>query len=100
MIPIHYIGWMIIVLAILRFKNKAYLDIRWKLAFSSFTALYSLSKLAFIYATPDIATIFQVLCAAAFLLPFLKINYLLIKDVEKVSDTSLLLGMGLIVLLS
>jgi heme A synthase len=100
MIPIHYIGWMIIVLAILRFNNKAHLDVRWKLAFSLFTALFSLGRLAVYYGFPDLANVLNILCAAAFLLPFLKINYLLIKDVEKISDTSLLLGMSIIVLLS
>lgn len=101
MIPIHYIGWMIILLAVLRFNNKAYLDIKWKLAFSKFTAFYSLGKLAMVYASPDVANVLHFLSAAAFLLPFLKkIDFLLTKDVEKISDTSLLLGMGLIVLLS
>jgi hypothetical protein len=100
MIPIHYIGWMIIVLAILRFNNKAHLDVRWKLAFSLFTALFSLGRLAAYYGFHDLANVLNILCAAAFLLPFLKINYLLIKDVEKISDTSLLLGMSIIVLLS
>ena len=99
-IPIHYIGWTIIILAILRFSNKAHLDVRWKLAFSTFTALYSFGKLAMIYVSPDLANLLNILSAASFLLPFLKINYVLIKDVEKISDTSLLLGIGLIVLLS
>lgn len=100
MIPINYIGWMIIILAFLRFNNKAFLDIKWKLAFSAFTAFYSLGRLAMYYASPELCNILNVLSAAAFLLPFLKIDYLLIKDVEKISDTALLLSIGLIVLVS
>ena len=100
MIPIHYIGWMLVILAILRLKNKAYLDARWKLAFSTFTALYSLGRLAMLYASPEICDILNFLSAAAFLIPFLKINNLFVKHVDKISDTALLLGMGLIVLLS
>ncbi len=51
MIPTHYIGWTIILLAILRLFNKANLELRWKLAFSTFTMMYSLGKLAFVYNT-------------------------------------------------
>ena len=100
MIPIHYIGWMIIILAILRLKNKAYIDARWKLAFSMFTAIYSLGKLATFYGFPELCNILNFLSAAAFLIPFLKINKHLVKHVDRISETALLLGMAIIVLLS
>ena len=98
MIPVQYLGWMLVVLALLRFNNKAYLDVRWKLAFSLFTALFSLGKLAEAYA-PDLENILNILSVAAFLLPFAKVNYSFL-DLEKISDTALLLGMSIIVLLS
>jgi len=100
LIPIHYIGWTMIILAILRFTNKAYLNIKWKLAFSSFTALYSLSKLSSHYASSELTNILYFLCAACLLIPFLKINFDVIKNLDKISDTSLLIGVGIIVLLS
>ena len=100
MIPIHYIGWMIMILAILRAKNIAFLDVRWKLAFSTFTALYSLSRLAMFYGVPEICNILNFLSAAAFLIPFLKMNKRLANHVERISETGLLLGMAIIVLLS
>ncbi len=100
MIPIHYIGWMIIILAILRLKNKAYIDARWKLAFSMFTAIYSLGKLATFYGLPELCNILNFLSAAAFLIPFLKMNKHLVQHVDRISETALLLGMAIIVLLS
>lgn len=100
LIPIHYIGWSIIALAILRLLNKADLNMRWKFAFSTFTTFYSLGKLASVYVSPDVADFLYILSAAAVLLPFLKINYSWIRDVEKISEASLLLSIGIIVLLS
>jgi len=100
MIPIHYIGWTIILLAILRFFNKAALDLRWKLAFSTFTMLYSLGKLACYYNSSEAADILYLLSAATILIPFLKINYKKYTNIEKISDISLLVSIGIIVLLS
>ncbi len=99
MIPIHYVGWTIILLAILRFLNKATLNLRWKFAFSTFTTLYSLGKLVSVYASSDIADLFYLASAATILIPFLKINYNWFSNVEKISEASLLLSIGIIVLL-
>ena len=100
MIPIHYIGWTIIFLAILRFFDKADLNIRWKFAFSTFTTFYSLGKLASAYAPWGVADVFYLLSAVSFMIPFLKINNSLHKNIERISETSLFLSIGIIVLLS
>lgn len=100
MIPIHYVGWTIIFLAILRFFNQATLSDRWKLAFSCFTSLYSLGRLASIYLSSDIADVFYLFSAASILIPFLKINYKWSDKVERIGEASLLLSIGIIVLLS
>jgi len=99
-IPINYIGWTVILLAVLRFFNKATLSMRWKLAFSTFTTLYSLGRLASAYVSPEMADLFYLLSAATIMIPFLKINYGRYTSIEKVSETSLLLSIGIIVLLS
>ncbi|MCW3491600.1 hypothetical protein [Dethiobacter alkaliphilus] len=100
MIPIHYIGWMIILLALLRLFNQAALTLRWKFAFSMFTLLYSLGKLSAIYISGNVADLFYLLSAATILIPFLRINYSFLGNVEKISESSLLLSIGIIVLLS
>ena len=100
MIPIHYVGWMIILLAFLRFFNKASLNYRWKFAFSMFTTLYSLGKLTNTYLSSEIANLFYLLSAATIMIPFLKTNYGWVGNVEKVSEASLLLSIGIIILLS
>lgn len=100
LVPIHYIGWTFIALAVLRLFNKADLNLRWKFAFSTFTTLYSLGKLAAVYLSKEFANLFYLLSAAAIIIPFLKINYKMIRDVEKVSEASLLMSIGIIVLLS
>lgn len=100
MIPINYVGWTIILLAILRLLNKATLNLRWKFAFSTFTMLYSLGKLACVYTSPEIADLFYLLSAATILIPFLKIDYRKYTNIDKISEASLLLSIGIIVLLS
>ena len=61
LIPVHYVGWTIILLAILRLFDKADLSRKWNLAFSVFTALYSLGKLSLAYNYTDIANVFYIL---------------------------------------
>jgi hypothetical protein len=100
LIPIHYIGWTIIFLAILRFCNKATINVRWKFAFSMFTTLYSLGKLASIYASTTIADLLYLCSAATVMIPFLRIKYDLYTDIDRISETSLFLSIGIIVLLS
>ncbi|OWZ83022.1 hypothetical protein [Natranaerobius trueperi] len=100
MVPIHYFGWVIIALAVLRLKNKACISLKWRLAFASFTGLYSLGELTSVYGPTELTNIFYMLSAASFLIPFLKYDLGNKRIVEKVSDTSLLLGIGIIVLLS
>ena len=101
LLPINYLGWVLIILAFLRFNNKAVINDRWKLAFSSFIILYSLGELSVAYFSYDLANVFYLLSGGTFLLPFLKIDYnKYIDDVERVSETELLIGFGIIVLLS
>jgi hypothetical protein len=100
LIPVHYFGWTIILLAVLRFFDKADLSRRWNLAFSIFTALYSLGRLSLAYNYTDIANVFYILSVASIIIPFVKIKGTWIKDAEKVSEVSKLLGIGIIVLLS
>ena len=100
MIPVHYFGWSIIVLAVLRLFDIAVLSKKWNLAFSIFTALYSLGKLSLAYNNADIANVFYTLSMACIIIPFVKINVTWFKYIEKVSEVSKLLGIGIIVLLS
>lgn len=100
MIPINYIGWTFIILAVLRLKNIAILKIKWRLAFSTFTAFYSLGQLSIRYGTPDLTNIFYFLSAAAIIIPFLKIDFRRATDIERICDASMFLGIGIIVLLS
>lgn len=100
MIPVHYFGWTIIILAVLRLFDKADLSRRWNLAFSIFTAFYSLGRLSLVYGYDNIANAFYILSMAYILLPFVKFGNYLTKNVEKISEVSKLLGIGIIVLLS
>jgi hypothetical protein len=100
LIPIHYIGWTIIFLAILRFCNKAAINVRWKFAFSMFTTLYSLGKLASVYASSGMADVLYLCSAATIMIPFLKIDFGLYKHIDRISESSLFLSIGIIVLMS
>lgn len=100
MIPEYYFGWTIIFLAVLRFFNRADLSERWKFAVSVFTALYSLGKLTQVYISADFANALFLLSTGAIIIPFLKLTNSWLKNAERVSETSLLLGLGIIVLLS
>lgn len=99
MIPIKYIGWMFIILAFLRLQNLAVLNTKWKLAFSTFTILYSLGQLSLKYWSSDLTNILHFLSVASIIIPFLKVDYRKIKDIDKICDTSMFIGIGIIVLL-
>ncbi|ACB84194.1 hypothetical protein [Natranaerobius thermophilus] len=100
MLPIQYFGWIIIALALLRLKNKAYLKDKWRLAFSMFTGLYSLGELFAYYNIHNFINFCYLLSAASFLIPFLKFDFDKKLDIEKIGDTALILGVGIIVLTS
>jgi hypothetical protein len=100
LIPNHYFGWVIILLAFLRLFNKADISIRWKFAFAAFMTFYSLGKLAVAFISAEIAGIFYILSAATVLIPFLRLDYPFKKDAERISEASLFLSIGIIILLS
>jgi hypothetical protein len=100
LIPNSYFGWAAILLAVLRMFNIVDINMRWKFAFSVFLSLYSLGKLTAHYLSADIANLFFLLSATTILIPFLKISLPFIRDAERISEASMFLSIGIIVLLS